>query len=350
MMKKIGLGSLTLALSLAAGCSPTGYDGFELANSELANVCDNGVELNGMKQNGMKQNGMKQNGMKQNGIDMHVSSIIDGIISAVSDDLTISFSSAQLGGTQVLASLEDGSTTTYRIDQVTYDSSIGTNLYLLSYYDGATWQPACGKDPTGAYTKGVANAPIPSIAFSDTWNLVNGFNIVLDPDLFTFSCVNAAIGKCVVWGYQRWSTRQECNGGNCKVQDLSFFHQACTRLVRADYCGNGKPHTRNGTSIDVSDSIGIQNKDGVAGFSLEADWRHDGAHCIRHTRWTKADPTQDTAYATDMAYVTAVCPDRLASSDPANCSNPNSSKYFTSYGFDEPLATRSVLREESVLQ
>ena len=343
MWPKSQISSLALALAAFAGCSQGEYQDFgELSNSALALRVDNGVELNGMKNNGMKNNGMKNNGMKNNGIAMHVASIVNGVLSAVSDDLAISFSSSQLNGTDVLASLEDGNTTTYRINKVTYDSSLGTNLYELTYFDGFTWIPACGTDPTGAYTKGVLNAPIPSVAFSDTWNLVDGSNIVSDPNLFTFSCVNAAIGKCVVWGYQRWSARQECNGGNCKTQDLAFFHQACTRLVRADYCGDGKYHTRNGTAIDVSDSLGIQNRDGVAGFSLEAEWRHDGAHCIHHTRWNKADATQDTAYATDLDYITAVCPSRLASNDVANCSNPSTSKYFTAYGYDEPLASRSV--------
>ncbi len=345
MWPKIQIGSMVAALTTIIGCGGPGYQDFAYTDTSLASLIDNGVELNGMK-----NNGMKNNGMKNNGVAMHVASIIDGILSAVSDDLTISFSSSQLGGTEVLASIEGGATTTYRINKVTYDSTLGTNLYELSFYDGSTWTPACGTDPTGTYTKGVLNAPVPSVAFSDTWNLIDGSNVVTDPNLFTFSCVNAAIGKCVVWGYQRWTNKQECDGGNCKTQDMAFFHQACTRLVRADYCGDGKPHTRNGTAIDVSDSLGIQQRDGVGGFSLEADWRYDGAHCIRHTRWNKADATADTMYATDMAYINAKCPSRLASADPVNCANPNTSKYFTPYGINEPLTSRSVLREESVLQ
>jgi hypothetical protein len=346
MLSKISLRSLVLSLSMYAGCSPSEYSDFEFGDTQQGSLLDNGVELNGLKQNGLKQNGLKQNGLKQNGIGLHVASITDGNITTAADaDLTITFSSSQLNQTVIDADLENGETTKFRIDSVSYSASLGTSLYFLSNWDPttATWESACGIDPTGTYAP--AGTLIPAVAFSDTWNLVDGAN-VSDPDKFTFSCVNAAIGKCVVWGYKRWANQQECNGGNCKTQDLAFFHQACTRLVRADYCGDGKYHTRNGTAIDVFDNLGIQNRDGAAGNSLEADWRYDGAHCLRHTRWTKADPTLDTAYATDLDYVAATCPSRLASND-ASCADPNASHFFKANGFNDSLADRVVLRNES---
>ena len=36
------------------------------------------------------------------------------------------------------------------------------------------------------------------------------------------------------------------------------YYQACVRMVRADYCGDGVGHTRNGTPIDLFDRIGVQ--------------------------------------------------------------------------------------------
>ncbi len=342
MLSKIGLGGLVLSLSMYAGCSQTDYSDFTFADTQQGSTVDNGTALNGMK-----QNGMKQNGMKQNGVGLHVATITSGNIVAAADaDATITFSSSQLNQTIIDADLEDGNTTKFRIDAVTYNSSVGTNFYYLSNWNPTTgtWESACGIDPTGTYAP--AGTLIPAVAFADTWNLVNGTN-VYDPDKFTFSCVNAAIGKCVVWGYKRWASQQECDGGNCKTQDMSFFHQACTRLVRADYCGDGMYHTRNGTSIDVYDNLGIQTRDGVVGNSLEADWRYDGAHCLRHTRWLRAD-TADTSYATDLAYVTAKCPSRLASND-ASCADPNASHFFKANGFNDSLVNRVVLRNESYM-
>ena len=335
MLSKIGFGSLVLSLSMYAGCSPSDYSDFEFADTQQGSLVDNGVELNGLK----------QNGLKQNGIGLHVASITDGNITTAADaDLSITFSSSQLTQTLIDADLENGDTTKFRIDSVSYSATLGTSLYFLSNWDPTTgtWVSACGTDPTGTYAP--VGTLIPAVAFADSWNLVNGTN-VSDPNKFTFSCVNAAIGKCVVWGYKRWTNKQECNGGNCKAQDLAFFHQACTRLVRADYCGNGLYHTRNGTGIDVFDNLSIQTRDGVAGNSLEADWRYDGAHCLRHTRWTRADES-DTSFATDLDYVSATCPSRLASNDPS-CADPNASHFFKANGFDDSLADRVVLRNES---
>jgi hypothetical protein len=56
------------------------------------------------------------------------------------------------------------------------------------------------------------------------------------------------------------------------------------RLVRADYCGDGIGHTRDGTPIDIFDAIGIQHDEPAPGMTFEAAWRADGAVCVRHTR------------------------------------------------------------------
>ena len=60
-----------------------------------------------------------------------------------------------------------------------------------------------------------------------------------------------ALAKCFKWGYDPNSTRVESDGmGNSKAQALGDWHQACARLVTADYCGDGVSHTRTGTAID----------------------------------------------------------------------------------------------------
>ena len=159
--------------------------------------------------------------------------------------------------------------------------------------------------------------------------------------------MNAALGKCVMWGYQVYNQSfPETYGGTTKNRDLGVSHQACQRMVRADYCGNGVGHTRNGTPIDVYDTYNIQTPDNLVGDSLEADWRPDGAHCIQHTRWVTADSTV-TGGLTDLQYVQTYCPGRLAVNE-AGCNNDSASSFYQTNGFNlSDQKQRSVLRDRS---
>ena len=65
---------------------------------------------------------------------------------------------------------------------------------------------------------------------------------------------------------------------------LRDYHETCTRLPRADYCGSGTPHIRDGVAIDLYDKIGIQHADAGAGMTLEASWSSRGALCVRHVQ------------------------------------------------------------------
>jgi hypothetical protein len=89
----------------------------------------------------------------------------------------------------------------------------------------------------------------------------------------SFSCMNGALAKCAAWGYAPWSVGAD-------------VHQACTRLVRADYCGTGISYTKNGTLIDVYDARGIGTPitdDSSAVF--EAGWGANGAVCVNRPRF-----------------------------------------------------------------
>jgi hypothetical protein len=59
-------------------------------------------------------------------------------------------------------------------------------------------------------------------------------------------------------------------------------------MVRGDYCGDGMAHTKDGTSIDIYDDLGIQTVGAAddARFVFEAGWTPAGAACVAHTRWT----------------------------------------------------------------
>jgi hypothetical protein len=96
---------------------------------------------------------------------------------------------------------------------------------------------------------------------------------------YTLTCSDGAQGKCVRFGYKPWKTL--ANGTK-----LDAYHQACVRLVTANYCGDRRT-TRDGMLIDIYDPIGIQEPDpkaDAAGVRFEAAWSPAGALCVAHTR------------------------------------------------------------------
>lgn len=338
---------LLLAAALLAGCSPAPSPYASLAAGFSGTAARDTRELNGLSVNSVRVRAMSAAGQRADGRTFRFAPLADGRIAAVSDDGLVVLSPAEVSGATLTARLEDGSAAKYRIDSMDLDAVPGVPLYLLSYFDGSVFSPACGTDSAGYYAP--AGAPIPALALSDTWSLQSG-RTQPDATAVTFSCVSAALGTCVIWGYKRWTRQTECLSPNdrsiCNDQDLSYAHQACTRLVRADYCGTGFPHTVGGTSLAVYDPFSLRSRPEAAGLSLEAEWRSDGAHCVRFTRFTKADAAQDPMYATDSDYIADVCPVRLAQND-ASCADPATSHFFTQYGFSDPLPQRSILRSEA---
>lgn len=115
----------------------------------------------------------------------------------------------------------------------------------------------------------------------------------------TLTCTSGAIAKCARFGYRPWSRGPQ-------GEELIEIHAACTHMVRADYCGDDQPATKNGTQIDVFDDLGIQVSDTrenpESPFLFEAGWSSDGAVCVHHTRWSDL---------LSMDQLTARCP-RLA--------------------------------------
>ncbi len=99
---------------------------------------------------------------------------------------------------------------------------------------------------------------------------------VVSPGTVTFACMSGVIAKCVSWGYAPWSAG-------------AAAHQACTRLARADYCGNGESWTREGTTINVYDDRGIQTSTPSSSMSFEAGWGPEGAVCVNEPRFRIAD-------------------------------------------------------------
>lgn len=90
---------------------------------------------------------------------------------------------------------------------------------------------------------------------------------------FELVCSAGTRGKCVRFGYLPW--RDEA------TRDL---YNACVRMMRADYCGDGKATTRDGTLIDIYDDRRIQILDQESAREFEAGWTVEGAVCVNHVR------------------------------------------------------------------
>jgi hypothetical protein len=103
---------------------------------------------------------------------------------------------------------------------------------------------------------------------------------VSDDRAITYACDDGVIAKCVHWGYAPWTVGEE-------------LHQSCTRLARADYCGDGASWTREGTEIDVYDTLGIQVPADGSDLSFEAAWGTAGALCASSMRYVVTDSGGD---------------------------------------------------------
>ena len=158
-----------------------------------------------------------------------------------------------VGATLVIAL--NGQGVRVRIDAVERDPDARNGpvwLHTLSAQtsDG-TWQNLCGPSPDGL----MEDAP---------------------PGIFELVCTSGGQGKCVRFGYLPWNTAHAI-----PLRDL---YNACIRMVRADYCGNGTPTTKDGQQIDIYVDRGIQKPENAAGMDFEAGWTPEGATCVRHVR------------------------------------------------------------------
>lgn len=132
-------------------------------------------------------------------------------------------------------------------------------LYDLTVQDAAgIWSPVCGPDPYGERPAILQPAPGGTIAI---W------------------CTGGTHAKCIRMGYRPWTTGPQGD-------DLAPYHAACTRMLRADYCGDDQATTLTGMLVDIYDRIGINASEGdtVPGLTFEAAWNAQGAICVAHTR------------------------------------------------------------------
>lgn len=173
----------------------------------------------------------------------------------------------EIVGLELTVADETGNAAEFRIESSTIDpSDPEIRLYDISVRDGQSgWSRFCRPGPDG-----IAMA----FPLAGTWTRQGRHE---DKPTFILTCTAGAIGKCVRFGYKPWKTTPE-------GVSLWASHEACTRMVRADYCGDGRSWTKDGTPIDLYDRLRIQTEDHNDGMQFEAAWGVDGAHCVSHTR------------------------------------------------------------------
>jgi hypothetical protein len=133
-----------------------------------------------------------------------------------------------LGGTVALANSQGAVAMAAigGVDPDPMDPTGQTFLYTLLYTDPNTGAVvnACLPDPAG-----VAKA----LPLNGLWDATGTHQD--DGTTISLACTSGVLAKCVRWGYRPWET---VNGVS-----VANYHQACSRMARADYCGDGQTHT-----------------------------------------------------------------------------------------------------------
>ena len=242
----------------------------------------NGFRFNGFRFNGFRFNGFRFNGFRFNGEEL-ANVNIDGNILRGEDPQGGLHSGVELDGARFDVDFVDpedpGNTATLEFELSGAETtSTGLVLSTVRHRElpGGDWVNSCENGAKAVLLQG-------------DWDLQTGQRISAGSDALTFACLGAALGDCATWGY--------IPGELYNNVSLDAYHEACTRLKRADYCGDGTHHTENGHIIDVYDAQGIQTPVTVGSWNVEAMWGPNGAICASMTRLR--DYTTDSASQTN---------------------------------------------------
>lgn len=88
-------------------------------------------------------------------------------------------------------------------------------------------------------------------------------------------------------GYKPW-LEPDVFDGQLKRRSKRDAHrpnhlQACVRMLRADYCGDGTSHTVRGRRVEFWDSMGLHEQT-QSRWSTEGSWSPDGVECLGSPR------------------------------------------------------------------
>ena len=154
------------------------------------------------------------------------------------------------------------------------DRGFGSNSDVYSYLGvwKDTGEPVCGVNQDGEPTR--------MIPLDGYWDESTGEHFSGN-GFFTFACSGYVLAECAEdMGYKPWRRVDHV--------PLANHHQACTRMLRADYCGDGVSYTIDYTLINYWDDVDIA-KQKYAGYKakdwvMEAEWDANGANCLKQQR------------------------------------------------------------------
>ena len=266
----------------ATGSSGTGVEGLTLTTTNFgaAQTPVTGLWLTGSELNATI-GGQNVRGAGVVGMEFHYSYLPSGTTTAI--PFTVKISSAELDPTaEGLAGKAND-----------------VWMYNLEWKEDnltppGTWKSFCITE-TGQ--------PDQSLMISNRWDMVTG-NRIDQPTFISFACRDYALAKCARMGYRPWAKATSCSGSGskrtCTDIALTDHHQSCTRMMRADYCGNGKSYTVNGTLIDIYDYLNPPLQVPETDWDIEARWTPTGAICLNDPRhpelidkWRKPDCNGD---------------------------------------------------------
>lgn len=151
-------------------------------------------------------------------------------------------------------------------------------LYTVSYQTERGWKPLCGRDDNGR--------KVAAVALKGRWDMTQGTESggahFADDDVFTFACDGGVLAHCVMAGYKPWRHARQCDGETCRTVSLADHHQACTRMLRGDYCGDGTTHTEDGVEVNHYDGFNLRSDS--EDWTFEAEWTPNGARCMNEER------------------------------------------------------------------
>lgn len=300
--------ALAVAAGLAVGlgglapAAANWWDGYYIGNLVGLRIQLIGRDLNGVSMNGAVLDGRRLRFVELDGAEHRSGDGFEAVTLAGTRMVGITEDGdfAQLNGfkgAQFIGRLDDGDAVKLRIDEIGRDPAEHHKdvlYYQVSFETETGWQPLCGRDLDGE--------PVGAIPLRGHWDLSEGASTggahFADDDVFTFACDGHVLSHCVQAGYKPWRKAKVCreeprpNGSGmrqvCEKVSLQALHQTCTRLVRADFCGDGVAHTEEGQPINYYDAFGVRI-DGDE-WAFEAEWGPDGARCMVEPRLASMVP------------------------------------------------------------
>ena len=267
------LAAMLLSGNFLAGCGGEGtVETLDVTSAAL--LSSNGKSMNGKSMNGKSMNGTSLTGLFVTQVALvpavGANKLTDVVLSAsVFSSAKAKLSGAGFVGAVWTATLSNGSSIPLTAAAIGALPAPNADLtgYAMTYPTADLGlQPLCGLEADGT--------PVLAVPLAGTWNfgqgVTGGGDYTSTNNSFTFACRHAAIAKCVELGYKPW-----LSGGGA----MQSYLTTCTRVLRADYCGNGSSYTVDGTVIDLYDNFVVQ-ADATPTWPVEAQWHPGGAACI----------------------------------------------------------------------